>query len=29
MMAATAPPYSITTEILSLVEQIGEAIGRA
>ncbi len=29
MTAAKEPPYSITTEILSLVEQIGEAIGRA
>ena len=29
MTAAAAPPYSITTEILSLVEQIGEAIGQA
>ena len=29
MTAAKEPPYSITTEILSLVEQIGEAIDRA
>ena len=29
MTAVAAPPYTITTEILSLVEQIGEAIGRA
>lgn len=29
MTAGKEPPYSITTEILSLVEQIGEAIGRA
>ena len=29
MTAAKEPPYSITTGILSLVEQIGEAIGRA
>jgi len=29
MTATAAPPYSITPEILSLAEQIGEAIGRA
>ena len=29
MSAAKAPPFSITPGILSLVEQIGEAIGRA
>ena len=29
MTAAAAPPFSITAGILSLVEQIGEAIGRA
>ena len=29
MTAAAAPPYSITPEILSLVERIGEAIGQA
>lgn len=29
MAAAATPPYSITPEILSLVEQIGEAIGQA
>ena len=29
MTAASVPPYSITPEILSLVERIGEAIGQA
>ena len=29
MTPASAPPYSITPEILSLAERIGEAIGRA